>query len=78
MVQGNAHITQRFAQLPGTLHDLSRADKFMTDAWQTPGSQNYPVLLFLTVRGEFAERPAGTPLSFDRVFIVAPSAPGSR
>lgn len=78
MVFGNEHIVKRLDQLPGTSHDLSRADKFMTDAWQTPGSQNYPVVLFLTVHGEFAETPVGTPLSFDRTFLVAPSSPGSR
>lgn len=78
MVFGNQNIIKRLLSLPATVHDLSRADNFVTDAWQTPGSQNYPVVLFLIVHGEFTESPAGTPLSFDRTFLVAPSAPGSR
>lgn len=78
MVFGNQNIVKRLLSLPATVHDLSRADNFVTDAWQTPGSQKYPVVLFLNVHGEFTESPAGTPLSFDRTFLVAPSAPGSR
>lgn len=78
MVFGNENIVKRLLSLPATVHDLSRADNFVTDAWQTTGSQAYPVVLFLTVHGEFVETLAGTPLSFDRTFLVAPSAPGSR
>ncbi|KAI8082080.1 hypothetical protein BDF21DRAFT_338291 [Thamnidium elegans] len=78
MVFGNENIVKRLLSLPATVHDLSRADNFVTDAWQTTGSQAYPVVLFLNVHGEFVETLAGTPLSFDRTFLVAPSAPGSR
>ncbi|KAI9470872.1 MAG: hypothetical protein EXX96DRAFT_586033 [Benjaminiella poitrasii] len=78
MVFGNENIIKRLVQLPGTSHDLSSADKFMTDAWQTAGSQAHPVVLFLTVHGEFNEASAGNRLSFDRSFLVAPSSPGSR
>jgi nuclear RNA export factor len=78
MVFGNENIVKRLLSLPATNHDLSRADNFVTDAWQTAGSQNYPVVLFLVVHGEFSEAPVGTPLSFDRTFLVAPSTPGSR
>lgn len=78
MVFGNENIIKRLLALPATVHDLSRADNFITDAWQTTGSQAYPVVLFLNVHGEFVETLAGTPLSFDRTFLVAPSTPGSR
>ncbi|KAK4509713.1 uncharacterized protein ATC70_007015 [Mucor velutinosus] len=78
MVVGSESIIKRLLQLPPTVHDLSSADNFITDAWQTPGSQNHPVVLFLTVHGGFNEAGSSTPLSFDRSFLVAPSAPGSR
>ncbi|KAL9554098.1 hypothetical protein MBANPS3_002964 [Mucor bainieri] len=78
MVFGGESIVKRLLQLPPTVHDLSSADNFITDAWQTPGSQNHPVVLFLTVHGGFNEAGSSTPLSFDRSFLVAPSAPGSR
>ncbi|KAI8365343.1 uncharacterized protein BYT42DRAFT_589604 [Radiomyces spectabilis] len=75
---GNEAIMKRFASLPPTIHDLSRADNFMTDAWQTAGSQTHPVLLFLTVHGDFTEVSTSQRYSFDRVFLVAPSQSGSR
>ncbi|OBZ88161.1 mRNA export factor mex67 [Choanephora cucurbitarum] len=78
MVVGNQNIIQRIQQLPQTVHDLSRPDKFVIDAWQTSYSETYPVVLFLTVHAEFAELPLGTPLQFDRNFILIPSNPGSR
>ncbi|KAL7314768.1 nuclear mRNA export, poly(A)+RNA binding protein [Mucor circinelloides] len=78
MVVGGENIIKRLLQLPPTVHDLSSADNFITDAWQTPGSQTHPVVLFLTVHGGFSEAGSSTPLSFDRSFLVAPSAPGSR
>lgn len=78
MVLGGENIIKRLLQLPPTIHDLSSADNFITDAWQTPGSQKHPVVLFLTVHGGFNEVSSGVPLSFDRSFLVAPSAPGSR
>ncbi|KAI7899933.1 uncharacterized protein BX663DRAFT_440240 [Cokeromyces recurvatus] len=78
MVFGNENIIKRLIQLPATVHDLSSADKFITDAWQTTGSQAHPIVLFLTVHGEFNELHAGNRLSFDRSFLVAPSSPGSR
>ncbi|KAI7873447.1 uncharacterized protein EV154DRAFT_540537 [Mucor mucedo] len=78
MAFGNENIVKRLLSLPTTVHDLSRADNFVLDAWQTAGSQAHPVVLFLSVHGEFVESPVGTPLSFDRTFLVAPSTPGSR
>lgn len=78
MVFGNENIVKRLLSLPTTVHDLSRPDNFVLDAWQTAGSQGHPVVLFLNVHGEFVESPVGTPLSFDRTFLVAPSTPGSR
>ncbi|KAI8380261.1 hypothetical protein BD560DRAFT_387614 [Blakeslea trispora] len=78
MIVGNQNIIHRIQQLPHTVHDLSRPDKFVIDAWQTSYSEIHPVVLFLTVHAEFAELPLGTPLSFDRNFILIPSSPGSR
>lgn len=77
MVLGNENIMKKFISLPPTMHDLSSANNFVTDAWQTTTTQQQ-VLLNLVVHGEFAEIPAGTPVSFDRTFIVAPATPGSR
>ncbi|CEP11631.1 hypothetical protein [Parasitella parasitica] len=77
LVLGGENIIKRLLQLPPTVHDLSSADNFVTDAWQTPGSQNYPVVLFLTVHGGFREATSSAPLSFDRSFLVAPAPPGS-
>ncbi|KAI9307355.1 hypothetical protein BJ944DRAFT_176680 [Cunninghamella echinulata] len=73
---GNEAISKKFASFPPTIHDLSRADNFAMDAWQVSGSSTHPVLLYLTVHGSFQE--ANGALSFDRVFIIAPSTPGSR
>ncbi|KAG0762942.1 hypothetical protein G6F57_009923 [Rhizopus arrhizus] len=79
MIVGNENIIKKLCSLPITIHDLSRPENFVTDAWQTQGTHpNYPVILFLTVHGEFNEAPFGVPLSFDRSFLVAPSTPGSR
>jgi hypothetical protein len=75
MILGNENIIKKFIVLPPTMHDLSSADNFVTDAWQTGTTQ---VLLNVVVHGEFNELPMGTPVSFDRTFIVAPAAPGSR
>ncbi|CAO3638514.1 unnamed protein product [Cunninghamella blakesleeana] len=73
---GNENIAKKFATFPPTIHDLSRADNFALDAWQVSGSSTHPVLLYLTVHGSFQE--ANGAVSFDRVFIIAPSTPGSR
>ncbi|KAI9255545.1 hypothetical protein BY458DRAFT_589164 [Sporodiniella umbellata] len=79
IIVGNEAIVKRLCSLPATFHDLSRAENFVTDAWQVPGTQpTYPVVLFLTVHGEFNELPIGTTFSFDRTLVVAPSTPGSR
>ncbi|KAI8643170.1 hypothetical protein BD408DRAFT_415388 [Parasitella parasitica] len=78
MAMGGENIVKRLLQLPPTVHDLSSVDNFVMDAWQTPGSQNHPVVLFLTVHGGFKEATSSAPLSFDRSFLVAPAAPGSR
>ncbi|KAI8061467.1 uncharacterized protein B0P05DRAFT_557139 [Gilbertella persicaria] len=77
MMMGNQNIVHRISQLPHTAHDLSRPDKFVIDAWQTSYSETHPVVLFLTVHGELAELPLGTPLKFSRTFLLVPSSPGS-
>lgn len=52
---GNENIIKRMLTLPPTIHGLSRPENFVMDAWQTQGSQTHPVILFLTVHGEFNE-----------------------
>ncbi|KAF7727697.1 nuclear mRNA export, poly(A)+RNA binding protein [Apophysomyces ossiformis] len=52
---GNENIIKRLTSLPPTIHDLTRPENFVTDAWQTAGSQSHPIILFLTVHGEFRE-----------------------
>ncbi|KAI8339956.1 hypothetical protein BC941DRAFT_419015 [Chlamydoabsidia padenii] len=76
LTTGSDNISSRFAMFPPTIHDLSNAKNFVTDAWQTSGSSTHPVVLFLTVHGSFRE--ASGEVSFDRVFLIAPSTPGSR
>ncbi|KAI8878239.1 hypothetical protein K501DRAFT_326125, partial [Backusella circina FSU 941] len=77
LVIGNENIIKRLVGLPPSQHDISNANNFMTDAWQTPGNQAYSAFLYLVVHGEFIDMSTGTPLSFDRTFIVAPAVPGS-
>lgn len=52
---GNENIIKRLTGLPPTMHNMTRPEIYVTDAWQTTGSQSHPVILFLTVRGEFSE-----------------------
>ncbi|KAI8582672.1 hypothetical protein K450DRAFT_226374 [Umbelopsis ramanniana AG] len=77
---GSAAIIQLLTTMPPTVHDLTRADNFVTDAWQMNGFSGYPAVLFIKVHGEFRDGVAGnsTKYSFDRVFIVGPATPGSR
>lgn len=41
--------------MPPTVHDLTRADNFVTDAWQMNGFSGYPAVLFIKVHGEFRD-----------------------
>ncbi|KAG2186604.1 hypothetical protein INT44_002828 [Umbelopsis vinacea] len=77
---GSASIIQLLTTMPPTVHDLTRADNFVTDAWQMNGFSGYPAVLFIKVHGEFRDGASGnsTKYSFDRVFIVGPATPGSR
>ncbi|KAG0188439.1 nuclear mRNA export, poly(A)+RNA binding protein [Apophysomyces sp. BC1034] len=80
LTYGNDNIIKRLTAFPPTIHDLTRPENFVTDAWQTAGSLSHPIMLFLTVHGEFREATGveGARYSFDRVFLVAPSQSGSR
>lgn len=77
---GSSAIVQLISTMPPTVHDLSRADNFVTDAWQMNGFSGYPAVLFIKVHGEFREgtAPNSAKYSFDRVFIVGPAGPGSK
>ncbi|CDS12363.1 hypothetical protein LRAMOSA04558 [Lichtheimia ramosa] len=80
LTMGNENIIKRMLTLPPTIHGLSRPENFVMDAWQTQGSQTHPVILFLTVHGEFNEATGakGAQYSFDRAMLVAPAIAGSR
>jgi hypothetical protein len=77
---GSSAIVQLISSMPPTVHDLSRADNFVTDAWQMTGFSGYPAVLFIKVHGEFRDGTAqnSAKFSFDRVFIVGPAGPGSK
>ncbi|GAA5916790.1 hypothetical protein JCM6882_004167 [Rhodosporidiobolus microsporus] len=70
--------------LPKTHHPLDKADKFVWDSWTMPAmlAPTQPggeaeTVIFASVHGEFTEFPTKGIRSFDRTFILAPSAPGS-
>ncbi|GAB5593395.1 nuclear mRNA export [Umbelopsis nana] len=77
---GSANIVQLLSSMPATVHDLTRGDDFVTDAWQMSGFNGYPAVLFIKVHGEFRDgtAPNSARYSFDRVFIVGPAGPGSK
>ncbi|KAH8553257.1 hypothetical protein BGW37DRAFT_485046 [Umbelopsis sp. PMI_123] len=77
---GPASIIQLLTSMPPTVHDLTSANNFVTDAWQMSGFSGYPAVLFIKVHGEFRDGTVAnsTNYSFDRVFIVGPATPGSR
>lgn len=90
---GANSIMAVLAKMPKTTHPLNDASKFVVDSWLLPngavgalvgaessnsGEQQRPdAVLFINVKGEFQEAPSMGHRSFDRTFIVAPSAPGS-
>ena len=52
---GSANIVQLLSSMPATVHDLTRGDDFVTDAWQMSGFNGYPAILFIKVHGEFRD-----------------------
>ncbi|PKI85007.1 nuclear mRNA export, poly(A)+RNA binding protein [Malassezia vespertilionis] len=85
--QGSRAIVAFQQRLPHTTHPLHDASKFVVDAWvlpnvdvqaQTSATEKPDALLFISVHGEFSEAPSQGLRSFDRVFIVAPTAPDSQ
>jgi hypothetical protein len=52
---GPTSIVQLITTMPSTVHNLRRADNFVTDAWQMGGFTGYPAVLFVKVHGEFSE-----------------------
>lgn len=84
-------IVATLAKLPKTSHPLTDASKFVVDSWilsnravsatvgvagPTP-PERPDAVLFINVKGEYAEGPSMGYRSFDRTFIVAPSRPES-
>ncbi|GAA5835315.1 hypothetical protein JCM11251_006678 [Rhodosporidiobolus azoricus] len=77
-------VITSIVNLPKTSHPLSDADKFVWDSWTMPAmlAPTQPggeaeTVIFANVHGEFTEFPSKGIRSFDRTFILAPSAPGS-
>lgn len=84
-------IMATLAKLPKTTHPLTDPHKFVVDSWILPnntvlasvgtsgntGPEKPEALLFINVKGEFAEAPSMGVRSFDRTFVVAPSNPAS-
>lgn len=74
---GNEEIVKAMAELPTTKHDVAGSpEKFCIDAW--PVQQGDSPQLFVTIHGQFEEEPSRCVMSFDRSFILAPAAEGSR
>ncbi|CAO1620565.1 unnamed protein product [Parajaminaea phylloscopi] len=84
-------IMATLVKLPQTQHPLTDATKFVVDSWILPNSsisatvgaaganqaERPEAVLFINVKGEFAEAPSMGLRSFDRTFVVAPSHPES-
>lgn len=64
-------IGTALCRLPNTMHDLEKTKDFIVDAHQTP------VGLMICLHGEFKEEESLPPYSFDRTFLLRPSAPDS-
>jgi len=70
---GRENVLRSIQDLPITEHNISGApETFCLDAWLTGSS------LFVTVHGQFTEKPVTGLRSFDRSFILAPALEGSR
>ncbi|KAI5479212.1 nuclear RNA export factor 1/2 [Pseudohyphozyma bogoriensis] len=77
-------VIAALTSLPGTIHPLSDASKFVFDTWTMPGllapvTPGAPpeTAIYATVHGEFTELPSKGVRSFDRTFVLAPVPPGS-
>ncbi|KAF8529914.1 hypothetical protein JB92DRAFT_2860242 [Gautieria morchelliformis] len=79
---GPDEIVGKLTSLPGTRHDINAQEKFVVDAWPVQGVLPLPgdasTVLFITVHGQLEEEPSHGIRSFDRSFILAPAADGSR
>ncbi|TRM64263.1 hypothetical protein BD626DRAFT_491278 [Schizophyllum amplum] len=74
---GPQHIVETLCKLPGTRHDMaSTSEKFCIDAF--PVKHGTSMALMLVVHGEFTEVGPEGIRSFDRTFMLAPAADGSR
>ena len=75
---GTQNIINTLSGLPSTSHPINESPTkklFLVDAFQNTSG---PVpLLYIHVHGEF-KLSSGTKLSFDRTFVLQPSAPVSR
>ncbi|KAH7884498.1 hypothetical protein F5I97DRAFT_1812991 [Phlebopus sp. FC_14] len=74
---GSEAAIRAMSALPKTQHEISgSSEKFCIDAW--PVGQGENLKLFISLHGQFIEEPSQGIRSFDRAFILMPSAPGSR
>ncbi|KAG6331184.1 hypothetical protein ID866_7905 [Astraeus odoratus] len=74
---GSEAIIRAMTALPKTKHEISGAsEKFCIDAW--PVGRGDDMKLFISLHGQFNEDPSQGIRSFDRTFVLAPAAPGSR
>ncbi|KAL1727844.1 hypothetical protein EV714DRAFT_253365 [Schizophyllum commune] len=74
---GPQAIMETLCKLPGTRHDMaSTSEKFCIDAF--PVKHGTSMALMLVVHGEFTEVGPEGIRSFDRTFLLAPAADGSR
>ncbi|KAJ1926117.1 nuclear mRNA export, poly(A)+RNA binding protein, partial [Linderina pennispora] len=79
LISGNQAIVQTLLKLPATRHPMQDAQKFSFEAWQTevPSSTGSQAAIIVNLHGEFDEPAATNTLSFDRMFVLIPAAPGS-
>jgi nuclear RNA export factor len=79
--EGGEAIVKAFSGMPSTRHPgmEGMSSTFLVDAWQmsVPLSNEMLEALFVSIHGEFIEPRANSVKSFDRTFILIPSAQGS-
>jgi len=74
---GGDAIVKAIESLPGTRHDITGPpEKFVLDAFPVPLGAGMGLLV--SVHGQFTEVGVDGVRSFDRTFVLAPAAEGSR
>ncbi|KAJ1948362.1 nuclear mRNA export, poly(A)+RNA binding protein [Linderina macrospora] len=79
LICGNQAIVQALMKLPATRHPMQDAQKFSFEAWQTeiPTAGASQAAIVVNLHGEYEEPAAASTLSFDRMFVLIPTVPGS-